>query len=178
MRKTVYISNFTKINKGFTLIEILVVLTLIGIVFSVLSFGFYNSIYSSLSISQRSRELEDVAKFYWDFQRKFSTSKQIFIKKISQNNYIITLYNTSGEFSKGLVKSVYFTKENFLWYYEYPYLFADPYFYDETKSVKVIPVKDFNVEINYNGQKVEEAQGFLDFLKLNINNYTLTFKNQ
>ncbi|MCX7739237.1 MAG: type II secretion system GspH family protein [Hydrogenothermaceae bacterium] len=170
MREKVYISKCTSRRiRAFTLVEVLIVLTLLGLVFSLISFSFYNSINSSIYISQKAVEVENFAKFYWDFQRRFSTSNWIFIKKIGSNNYIITLYNTSGEFSKGLVKSVYFVKDGYLWYYEFPYVFGDPLFYEENKSIELLPLKSLQIEVISQDKKLDEFNGKSENIRMNVN---------
>lgn len=177
MRKMAYLSKYTsQSHRAFTLIEILITLSLIGIVFSVLSFGFYSSINSSIQISMESKKIEDMAKFYWDFQRRFATSKQIFVKKTGDNSYIISLYNTAGEFSKGVVKSVYYTKDGFLYYYEYPYIFADPLYFDEKDSFVLMKIDKISLEIYSQGQKFDEFQGKADYMVLMINDKKMVFR--
>lgn len=177
MKKTEYSSKFySQSSKGFTLIEILITLTLVGLIFSVLSYGLYSSINSSVSISADARQTEEEAKFFWDFQRRFATSKQVFVKKSGDGSQIVAMYNTAGEFSKGVVKSVYFMKDGFIQYYEYPYVFGDPFFYEEKSSVRLVPVKSFTVEVFSQGQKFEEFQGKPEYLVIFVNDRKMVFK--
>jgi prepilin-type N-terminal cleavage/methylation domain-containing protein len=157
-----YTLNYIRQNKGFTLIEVLIVLTVISLVFTVLSYSLYNSIKSSIEVSNSSNSLKDKAIFFWDMERKFFTAKEIFLK-----NNILTLYNTSG-YTKGLVKSVFFVKDGFLWYYEFPYVYADPYFYDEKNSIKMFKVKDLKIYVVLNDKELTHFEGLPDYLIFEI----------
>lgn len=177
MRKMGYTSKFCNQNsRGFTLIEILITLMLIGLIFSVLSYGVYSSINSSVSISADAKQTEEEAKFFWDFQRRFATSKQVFVKKSGDGSYMVVMYNTAGEFSKGVVKSVYFLKDGFVQYYEYPYVFGDPFFYEERASIRILPAKSFYVEVFSQGQKFEEFQGKPDYIAITVEDRRMVFK--
>lgn len=177
MRKMVYLSKFYSQNsRAFTLIEILITLTLIGLIFSVLSFGIHNSINSSVSISADAKQTEEEAKFFWDFQRRVATSKQVFVKKAGDGSQMVAMYNTAGEFSKGVVKSVYFLKDGFVQYYEYPYVFGDPFFYEERSSVRLVPAKSFTVEVYVQGQRFDEYSGKPDYVVVLLNDKKMVFK--
>lgn len=177
MKKMEYSSKFySQSSKGFTLIEILITLTLVGLIFSVLSYGLYSSINSSVSISADARQTEEEAKFFWDFQRRFATSKQVFVKKSGDGSQMVAMYNTAGEFSKGVVKSVYFLKDGFVQYYEYPYVFGDPFFYEEKSSIRLVPAKNFTAEVYVQGQRFDEYSGKPDYMVVLLNDKRMVFK--
>lgn len=177
MRKMVYSSKYYSPNsRAFTLVEILITLTLVGLIFSVLSYGLYSSINSSINISVEAKQTEEEAKFFWDFQRRFVTSKQVFVKKAGDGTQMVVMYNTAGEFSKGVVKSVYFLKDGFIQYYEYPYVFGDPFFYEEKESVRLVPAKSFKVEVSFQGQKFDEYSGKPDYMLVLLNDKKMVFK--
>jgi prepilin-type N-terminal cleavage/methylation domain-containing protein len=174
MKKTEYTSKHTNLNKAFTLVEVLIVITLISLVFSVLAFSFYSSVKNSLDISKKSQEIKNLSSFFWDMERKFSTSNTIYLKNLNSTP-ILTLYNTSG-YNKGLVKSVFFLKDGFLHYYEYPYIYADPFFYDEKNSYRLFKVENIKIYAVKDYKQMEEFQGMPDYLVFEINGLRMVFK--
>ncbi|MGC8942156.1 MAG: type II secretion system protein [Sulfurihydrogenibium sp.] len=174
MKKTAYTSEPTNQSKGFTLIEVLVVIAIISLVFGVLSYSLYSSITNSLELSKTSENIKNLSSFFWDMEKKFSTSKALYLKNFN-GSPVLTLYNTAGN-NKGLVKSVFFIKDNFLYYYEYPYIYADPFFYDEKESYKLFKVKDVKIYVVKDNQQMMEFQGMPDYLVFEIDGTKMVFK--
>lgn len=170
MKKTVFTSKPTKQSKGFTLVEVLVVIVILSLVFSVLSFALYSSIKNSLETSAAAEDLKQKALFFWDTQRKFYTSNYLYLK-----NNVLTLYNTAG-YNQGLVKSTFFIKDGFLWYYEFPFVYADPSFYDEKNAIKLFKVKDFKMYVVKENQQFFEFQGQPDYLVVEIDGSRMVFR--
>lgn len=174
MKKTAYTLKHTNLNNAFTLIEVLIVITIISLVSSVLSYSLYSSIKNSIEISKRSQEIKNLSSFFWDMQRKFSTSTTIYLKNID-NSPILSLYNTAG-YNKGLVKSVFFVKDNFLYYYEYPYIYADPFFYDEKDSYILFKINNIKIYAVKDNQQFTEFKGLPDYIVFEINGLRMVFK--
>lgn len=82
---------YQKKSGGFTLIEVLVVLTLMGLVFSLLVFVFSRATDSSLKVSARSEELKRQASLFWEMERKVIGAKRIRIEGNSRSG-------TDGQF--------------------------------------------------------------------------------
>jgi prepilin-type N-terminal cleavage/methylation domain len=110
-------------KKGFTLIEVIITIMILSLVFSVLAFSIYSTIKNSVDIKGQSEKLKEDASFFWDMQKKFSTNTKTFLRN-DNGHPILVLYNTSGNYYKGLVKSVFLLKimictiMNFLMYME------------------------------------------------------------
>ncbi len=169
MKEMVYISKPTMQNKGFTLVEVIVVVVMISLVFSVLSFALYSSIKNSMETSVGSEDLKQKALFFWDMQKKFYTANYVYLK-----DNILTIYNTAGN-SKGLVKSTFFTKDGFLWYYEFPFVYGDPYFYDEKNAIKLFKIRNFKMYIVKDNQRFFEFQGLPDYLVIEFDAIRMVF---
>lgn len=174
MRKTVFTLKPTNQSKAFTLVELLVVITIVSLVFSVLSYSLYSAIKNSLDVSGRSEYVKNLSSFFWDMQKKFSTSKMIYLKNLD-GNPILTLYNTSG-YNKGLVKSVFFIKDGFIYYYEYPYIYGDPFFYDEKESYRLFKISSIKIFAVKDNQQMQEFQGTPDYLIFEIDNTRMVFR--
>lgn len=172
MKKTAFTLKPTKQSKGFTLIEVIVVVIIISLVFSVLSFALYSSIKNSIETSKSAEDLKQKTLFFWDTQRKFYTSNYIYLK-----DNLLTLYNTAGN-NQGLVKSTFFLKDGFLWYYEFPFVYGDPSFYDEKNAVKLFKVKDIKMYAVKDNQQFFEFQGLPDYLVIEIDGIRMVLRWQ
>jgi len=162
-------------KKGFTLIEVIITIMILSLVFSVLAFSIYSTIKNSVDIKGQSEKLKEDASFFWDMQKKFSTNTKTFLR--NNNGYpILVLYNTSGNYYKGLVKSVFFVKDNDLYYYEFPYMYGDPYFYDEKQSYKVLHFENLDISVVIRGKSFKDFEGNPDMLIIQINDKRMVFK--
>lgn len=162
-------------KKGFTLIEVIITMMILSLVFSIVSFSIYSTIKNSLDIKGQSEKLKEEASFFWDMQKKFSTSTKTFLR--NNNGYpILVLYNTSGNYYKGLVKSVFFVRDDDLYYYEFPYVYADPYFYDEKQSYRVFHFESFDISAFVQNKSFKDFEGNPDMLIIQINEKRMVFK--
>lgn len=138
-----------KDKRGYTLIEVLIVITIIGIIFSVLSIIFFSSITNSLDLIENSEKLKRQAILFWDFQRKIGSAKEILLEK--GELFMIT---TAGDYYEGVVKCAYISKGDSLFYYEFPYPYGNLKFYEENKLINLGKIKNFKIlavkdNINY-----------------------------
>lgn len=162
----------SKNKKGFTLIEVLIVIVLIGLIYSLLSMIFYSNIGNSLNIISDSEKLKREANFFWNIQRKVASAKEIYLNK--GNIYMLT---TAGDYYEGLVKSAYILKEGNLYYYEFPYPYGDLRFYEEYRLNNVGKVEKFQILAFKNENKYDEFIGFPDYFFVEYNGRKIIVKS-
>ena len=102
-------------KRAFTLIEVLLALTLMGLFFGLLSYSFYSSLRSSYLLSQSSQLTKEEILLFWDLQRKLIGATDLYLKKDA-----IFMTTTSGDYYQGIVKCAYVYKDGWLYYYSYP----------------------------------------------------------
>lgn len=160
-------------QKGFTLIEVLLVLTLIGFIFLILSTVFYSNIHNSLNLITNSEKLKNEADLFWNIQRKVFSAQEIYLER--GNLYMIT---SAGDFYQGVVKSAYIYKykEQKLYYYEFPYPYGDLKFYEEDKLLLVGEFRDFKI-LAYKGEKsYEDFNGKPDYFNFHLDKWKFIIK--
>ena len=135
------IINYFKGNKAFTLIEILVVVAILGLIFSTIAIIFKNLYEGSLQLSSSSQELSKKIQTFWTLTRALYSSKKVVLKNGTQL-YLIT---AGGQFYGGVVKAVYLFKNGTLFYYEYPYPYGSLYDYDKKKLIELAKFKNFKI---------------------------------
>jgi len=158
-------------GRAFTLVEVLVVLTLIGLTFSILLFVFSRGVNSSLSLSQSSERLKSEASLFWELQRKVVGASRI---KVSRDGlYMIT---TGGSFNGGVVKCAYLYRDGDLYYYEFPYPYGAIDEVDENGLYKLGTFTEFRVVAMERNREYEAYEGLPEFLKVYLNDREFLFK--
>ncbi len=152
-----------KQGRAFTLIEVLLVLTLLGITFSVLLFVFSRGIDSSLSITEGSEKLKAQATLFWDLQRKIFGAKDI---KIEPNG--IYMLTTAGSFNKGVVKCAYIFEDGKLYYYEFPYPYGTLEEIDRKALMEIGRFESFEVRAWERGREFRTFKGLPKFVKISL----------
>ncbi len=155
-------------KKGFTLLEVLLAISLMGIFFATLSYSFYSIIQSTYSLLEYTEKTKQDASLFWELQRKLIGAKDLYLKKDAL--FIIT---TSGDYYQGIVKCAYIYKDGWLYYYEFPYPYADISFYEEDKLIKLFRFKEFHFKALVDGKYLEEFRGLPQALVVSIGSKTL-----
>ncbi len=155
--------NFSK-DRAFTLVEVLVVLTLIGLTFSVLLFVFSRGVDSSLNLTGRAERLKLEARLFWDLQRKILGAKRL---KVENNNlYLIT---SAGDFYPGVVKCAYLYRDGELYYYEFPYPYGAIDEVEEGRLYLLGKVENFEVIAVVGNREENTYEGLPLFVKVKLN---------
>ncbi len=160
-----------KSGRAFTLIEVLVVLTIMGLVFSVLILVFSRGIDSSLNITQKSEDLKRKAVLFWDLQRKVFGAKEIKIDP--KGIYMLT---SAGSFNKGVVKCAYIFKDKKLYYYEFPYLLGALDEVDEDKLIEVGRFSRFEVTAWDGRRELRVFDGLPQLVKVYLDDEEFVFE--
>lgn len=159
-------------KEGFTLIEVLIVIILIGLIFSILSMIFYSNISNSLNFISRSEKLKREANFFWNIQRKIASAKEI---QLDKNN--IYMFTTAGDYYEGMVKSAYIFRDGNLFYYEFPYPYGDLKFYEEDKLNNLGKVKNFRIMAFKKERQYEEFKGMPDYFMIEYDERKIIVKS-
>lgn len=142
-------------KRAFTLIELLITLTLIGLVLSTISFSFFRGLDSIIRLSSEARVLSEDAILVWDLHRKLIGATDIYVSKEG-----IFMISSSGSFYPGVVKCAYIYKDGWLYYYEFPYPYGDIRFYEPDRLLKLRPIRFFSARaILFDGSRVEDFRG-------------------
>ena len=151
-------------GRAFTLIEVLVVLTLIGLTFSILLFVFSRGVNSSLSLSESSEKLKAEASLFWELQRKVVGARKIKVDR--EGLYMIT---SGGSFNEGVVKCAYLYKEGELYYYEFPYPYGAIDEVEEEELYRLGTFEEFKVVAVERNREFALYEGLPEFLKVHVN---------
>ena len=158
--------------KAFTLIEVLIVLTIISLVFTTVIFSFKRVVDSSLNTIGKGENLKKELLLFWELQRAFYGAKRIMIKE-GREVYLIT---SAGEKFRGLVKRAFIYKEGTLYSYEFPYPSGSLDLIEEEKLQKVNEFKNLKFYAIDSQGKHENYDGLPDYVVVEIEDKKFTFK--
>lgn len=150
-----------KLSKAFTLVEILVVLTLLSVTFSTLLLVFSRGIDSSLNLFSESQKLRSEVLLFWDMERKVLGAKRIKIE--NDRLYMIT---SAGSLYEGVVKCAYFLKEGKLYYYEFPYPYGPIDDIEEDKAYEIGLFKEFSIRAIVNSREEVSFDGLPQYVEI------------
>lgn len=159
--------------RAFTLIEVLITLSLISLIF-LITFGSYiRIINSSTDAIGRSEELYEELRLFWELNRAFVGAKEIFLKD-GKEIYLIT---SGGERFKGLVFRAFISKEDGIYEYEFPYPPRNIRFeVPEEELVFLSPLRGVKFYAYLGGQKLDSYEGLPDALIAEMNGREYVFK--
>jgi len=124
---------------GFTLIEVVAAIAILGLVFSTIFLLFWRGVNSSLEVTKHSETLKRKALLFWQLTRAIYGAKKFLLL----NGTELYLYTTGGNFYKGVVKEVYLFKNGTLYYYEFPYPYKDIRYYEKSKLMPIFKADKF-----------------------------------
>jgi prepilin-type N-terminal cleavage/methylation domain-containing protein len=159
------------VSRAFTLIEILVVITLMGLLFSVLLLVFSRGVDSSLNLSRDSDRLGMEVSLFWDLQRKILGAKRLKIER--DRMYLIT---SGGSFYQGIVKCAYIFKEGKLFYYEFPYPYGAIDQIEEEGLYTLGKFETFRVRAVERNREFDLYEGVPQFVKVFLNGREFLFE--
>lgn len=148
-------------KKGFTLLEVLLVLVLMGLLFGMLSYSFYSSVRNSYALLESAELTKEEAMLFWNLQRKLTGATELVLRKEG-----IFMLTSGGDYHQGLVKCAYIYREGLLYYYEFPYPYGDLTFYEEDKLLRVGRFKNLHFRVFSGGQHFEEFRGLPQWVEI------------
>lgn len=160
-----------KNSRGFTLTEVLLVLIITGLIFSVITLVFSSSVNNSLNLISRAETLKKEASLLWNIQRKILSSTELLLEK--DKLHMIT---AAGDFFEGVVKCSYIIKEGTLYYYEFPYPYGDLRFYEDRGLIFVGSFRDLKILAYKNQQIHQEFKGIPDYFQIELNGKVFVVK--
>lgn len=150
-------------KRGFTLLEVLLVLVLMGVFFGVLSYSFYSSARSSYLLLESAEITKEEALLFWNIQRKLSGAVDLYLKKDA-----LFMITSAGDYYQGVVKCAYLYKDGWLYYYEFPYPYGDITFYEEDRLIRLGRYDEISFRAYANGQYLEEFKGLPQWVELKL----------
>ncbi|RMH79738.1 MAG: prepilin-type N-terminal cleavage/methylation domain-containing protein [Acidobacteria bacterium] len=157
-------------KRGFTLLEVLLVLVLMSIFLGMLTYSFYSTLKNSYAIVELSELTKEEAKLLWNLQRKLSGALELYVKKDS-----LFMLTSAGDYYQGVVKCAYIFKDGWLYYYEFPYPYGELTFYEEDRLIRVGRFEGFQIRAYVMGNHLEEYRGVPEVLEFKIGGKTLKF---
>ncbi len=154
-------------RRGFTLLEVLLVIALMGVFFGVLSYSFYSSARNSYLLVESAELTKEEAFLFWNLQRKISSATDLFLKKDS-----LFMITSSGDYYQGVVKCAYLYRDGLIYYYEFPYPYGDISFYEEDKLVRLGRFGEVSFRAYANGQFFEEFRGIPQWVEVKTGSRT------
>lgn len=152
-------------KRGFTLLEVLLVLVLMGVFFGVLSFSFYSSVRNSYALSESAQLAREEALLFWSLQRKLTGATDLYLKRDA-----LFMITSAGDYYQGVVKGAYIYRDGWLYYYEFPYPYGDITFYEEDKLLRVGRFGEVSFRAFVEGQYLEEFRGIPQWVEVKIEN--------
>ena len=161
------------LKKGFTLVEVLVVLILISLLFSFLFIAFFQSVQSSLNIEKSANQIKKQANLYWFLEKLVYTAQNFSII----NGTAIYFKGPCGLFHKGIVKCALIYKKPWLYYYEYPYYFEPITDFRNETPIKLERLEKLSFLVKTKEKILRNYEGALpDFLIAKFNDTEMIFK--
>ncbi len=158
-------------TKGFTLIEVLIVLTLLGLTFTTLTLLLNRGVDSSLNITTHAESLRSSASLFWDLQRKVAGAKSIKVKDGD-----IFMVTTGGSLYPGVVKSAYLFRDGTLFYYEFPYPYGPIDEVEEDRLQAVGRFEEFYAAAVERRREFKRYEGLPRYVKVRINGREFLFE--
>ncbi|RUM32900.1 MAG: prepilin-type cleavage/methylation domain-containing protein [Aquifex sp.] len=159
-------------SEAFTLVEVLIVLSIISLIFTLLFTSLTRVVGVSLDTVKTSEKLKEEMLLFWELKRSFVGAKEILIKE-GREVYLIT---SGGNRYKGVVKKAYIFKDNYLYLYEFPYPIGSIDFYEEDKLMKIGKFASFRVYALDSQGKHENFKGIPPYVIVELEKKEFTFK--
>ncbi|MCX7990136.1 MAG: type II secretion system GspH family protein [Aquificaceae bacterium] len=155
-------------RRGFTLLEVLLAISLMGVFFGILSYSFYSSLRNSYALLESVELTREEVLLFWNLQRKLTGAIELSLYKDR-----IFMVTSSGDYYQGVVKWAYLYKDGWLYYYEFPYPYGDLTFYEEDRLIKVGRFREFSFRAFSGGQYFEEFRGMPQWVEVSFEGKSL-----
>jgi len=158
-------------NKGFTLIEVLIVLMLISLLFSVVLLVFKVAGIHGIIYEKEAEILRNEAVLFYKLKHQLESSENINLEKRGKE-IILKILTPDGESISGLVDACYIYANNTLYYEEKLNGLKEKDFCTSLKN-PIARIRKFKVQIFKAGRTYTEDTGFTgipDKIRLELNN--------
>lgn len=149
-------------SKGFTLLELLLVLSLLLIVFGVIGFSFSSNIKQNLELSERINKTIESLSIYNQLSKQLFSGYQKNKENFRLDRNRISFYTLYPVFFSGAARAEYYVEEkegkNYLMYEEFPFIDGKLGYPGLKKQVLGI-YKQINFEVLNNNKYYETFSG-------------------
>ncbi len=149
---------------AFTLVEVLIVLSLLGLTFSILVLVFSRGVDSSLNITEGSESLKREVSLFWDLQRKIVSATRI---KVEDGN--LYMFTSAGSFNEGVVKCAYIYRDGMLMYYEFPYPYGAIDDVEEEDLINLGRLESFEARAIIGNRELKTYEGLPHYVWVRVN---------
>ncbi len=133
-------------NRGFTLVEVLVVLVLVGLILSTAVFVLWHSLETGLWGVVQAEKTKDLAQTVWFLQNQLEGIYQKFALRHQGSQILMGFLTTCGEKYPGIVQVRYRVEGGRVYYCESPYPHGELFSCPEGDEHLLLEVSDFEVE--------------------------------
>ncbi len=158
-------------SRAFTLPEVLITLTIVGLMLGSLLLVFSRGVNSSLFLTKDSESFKMEVSLFWDLERKILGAKRIRIENNSL--YMIT---SGGSHFPGVVKCAYYLEGDTLHYYEFPYPYGRMEELYEGIDYEVGKVENFRVYASDGKIDQSAYEGLPRYVKVVLNGREFVFE--
>lgn len=149
---------------AFTLVEVLIVLSLLGLTFSILVLVFSRGVDSSLNITEGAESLKREVSLFWDLQRKIVSATRI---KVEDGN--LYMFTSAGSFNEGVVKCAYIRRGDKLYYYEFPYPYGSIDDVEEEEMIPLQKIEEFEARAIVGNRELKTYEGLPHYVWVRVN---------
>jgi len=157
---------------SFTLVEVLIVLLLISLTFSILFFSFSRIISYSLHVSSEAERIKGELMLFWELTRAFTGARKFLL----QEGRKVFLLTSGGSIYRGLVKKAFIYKDGSIYTYEFPYGAGSLDFFEEEKLLKLLNAEDFRVYAIDKRGRHKNYEGLPPLVIVELGERKFTFK--
>ncbi len=153
-------SDFTKRDRGFTLLEVLVVLLLLSLIFGTVVTTFPTAGRGALTLRRDADRLYQRVFLTYRLRHQIEGILRSFRLEKREDGLYMGFITSSGETYRGVVQVRYRYDGKELFYCENPYPYGEILSCDEGKEISLGTFEDFRVKVFHGGRWWPEDEGF------------------
>ncbi|WP_297057601.1 prepilin-type N-terminal cleavage/methylation domain-containing protein [Thermosulfurimonas sp.] len=151
---------FTKGDRGFTLLEILVVLLLLSLIFGTVVAVFRSAGRGALTLQQDAEHLYRKILLSYRLRYQIEGLLRSFRLERREDGLYMGFITSVGETYPGVVQVRYRYEDKELFYCEKPYPYGEIFSCDEGQEVSLGIFENFKIKVFYKGRWWSEDEGF------------------